>query len=169
MPQIHSASFEAIAMQELPVLYRIAKRMTLDPSEAEDLVAQTLANASSAWHSFDGRHARSWLVRIMKNEHFSNFRRKKARPEPVPLEADILGEDPWEEVSWKASGDQIWNAVDELPEDFRLTISLCDVEELTYEEAARAMDIPVGTVRSRLFRARRLLRAKLSHLNPVVN
>lgn len=169
MAHPHAVSFEAVALEELPVLYRIAKRMTLDPVEAEDLVAQTLANASAAWHSFDGRHARSWLVRIMKNEHFSNFRRKKARPESVPLEVDIVGEDPWEEVSWKAAGDQIWEAVDELPEDFRMTISLCDVEELTYEEAAKAMDIPVGTVRSRLFRARRLLRAKLSHLSPVVN
>lgn len=150
------------------MLYRIAKRLTLDPVEAEDLVGQTLAKASAAWSAFEGEHVRSWLIKIMKNEHVTAYRKKQARPQAAPLEMDMPGEDPWEEVSWKAVGDQIWNAVDELPEDYRLTLSLCDVEELTYEEAARAMEIPIGTVRSRLFRARRLLRARLAHLSPQV-
>lgn len=166
--QSKTGTFESVALQELPMLYRIARRLTLDPVDAEDLVGQTLAKAAGAWKSFDGDHARSWLIKIMKNEHITAYRRKKARPEKAPLDAELAGEDPWEEVSWKAVGDQIWGAVDALPEDYRLTLSLCDVEELTYEQAAKAMDIPVGTVRSRLFRARRLLRASLAHLAPQV-
>ncbi len=153
----------------MPLLYRIAKRLTLDPVEAEDLVSQTFVNAAAAWGSFDGRYPRSWLIKIMKNERFRMLRTKKARPETVSLETDLAGHESWEEVDWRATGDQIWSALDELPEDYRMTISLCDVEELTYVEAAKAMDVPVGTVRSRLFRARRILRDKLAHLSPMVN
>lgn len=159
-------NFEVVALEELPVLYRIAKRLTLDPVEAEDLVSQTLSKAWAGWKSFDGSHPRSWLVRIMKNEHFAAHRRKQSRPVTVPLEMDVAEHDSTEQMDWTASGDEIWKAVDSLPDEYRLTISLCDVEELTYEEAAKALEVPVGTIRSRLFRARRMLRVALAHMAP---
>jgi RNA polymerase sigma-70 factor (ECF subfamily) len=166
-PRAGAGSFEKVALVEMPVLYRVAKRLTLDLNEAEDLVGQTLVKAVGAWSSFDGRFARSWLIRILKNEHLGNLRKSASRPTTVPLDDTQLSEeDCWEEVSWKAVGEEIWKELDALPEAFRLTIALCDVEELTYEEAAEAMDVPVGTVRSRLFRARRMLRSKLARLSP---
>jgi RNA polymerase sigma-70 factor (ECF subfamily) len=70
----------------------------------------------------------------------------------------------WEQVSWNAVGENILRELDKIPEEYRLAVALCDVEEMSYEEAAQALEVPVGTVRSRLFRGRRLLRAKLVHI-----
>lgn len=146
------------------MLYRVARRMALNDADAEDLVGQSLLLAAKAWGKFDGRHPRSWLIRIMRNEHTGRIRQRASHPETGLEEVAELSEDGfWEEVSWRAVGTDILRELDRLPEEYRLAVSLCDVEEMSYEQAAEAMEVAVGTVRSRLFRGRRMLRSRLVH------
>jgi RNA polymerase sigma-70 factor (ECF subfamily) len=161
-PKTFARSFEDQVVPEIPVLYRVARRLTRNDAEAEDLVSQTLLLAVRAWDSFDGRHLRSWLVRILRNE-FTALRRRVLRKGEVALD-DIVepgDEGFWREINWRMVGDRLVVELDRLPEEYRMAVTLCDVEEMSYEEAAAAMDVPVGTVRSRLFRGRRILRARL--------
>ena len=147
---------------ELPMLYRVARRFVASQDDAEDMVQQTLIKAFKNWDRFDGQHVRAWLVRILRNEVLM------ARRGPSPaVSIEDVGEhefvEPpfWSEVLWRDRAGQLMRAIDELPEIHRLLVQLCDIEGLTYEEAAQAVDAPVGTVRSRLFRARASLREKL--------
>ncbi len=155
-------SLEKLITKELPMLYRVAKRLVATQDEAEDLVGQTLVKATRGWENFDGSYPKSWLVKILKNEFLETLRRKKARPLLVEID----------EAHWNSLPDgplavdhlevsEVLAAVDKLPEEYRLTLVLFDVEQLTYDEIALATAVPVGTVRSRLFRARRLLRRAL--------
>jgi RNA polymerase sigma-70 factor (ECF subfamily) len=151
-------SFEDSLRDELPVLFRVAKRLTRSEQEAEDLVGQTLLSACRAQKSFDGRHLRSWLIRIQRNEFNSNLRRASSRPELILEEIEGASETLWDEVAWRVDAETLLEELQQMSEDQQMIIQLCDVEELTYEEAAEALEIPVGTVRSRLFRARAKLR-----------
>ena len=155
--------FESSVKNELPVLYRVARRMGCNQDEAEDTVQSALIKAYQAWERFDGRHLRSWLIRILRNERLMQLRSEKPHSsldEPGAVEA---AEEPfWEEVSWRMEADRILDELENLPEVYKMAIQLCDVEQLTYEEAATAMDVPIGTVRSRLFRARAMLRKRLA-------
>jgi RNA polymerase sigma-70 factor (ECF subfamily) len=164
-PQATRPSFETVARAELPTLYRVALRLTGNPDDAEDLVSQTILNAHRSWSGFDGSYPRSWLIKILKNE-FLGQRRKLGAKGNVSIDQveEPSDEGFWEEVSWAAVGENILRELDKLPEEYRLVVSLCDVEEMSYEEAAMALEIPVGTIRSRLFRGRRLLRSKLAHI-----
>ena len=158
-------SFERVAETEIPVLYRVARRLTRNDTEAEDLVGQTLLSAARAWDSFDGRFARSWLLRILKNAHTATVRTKINQPERAVIEDEEYGdEDPWGDIDWRLIGSEILRVLDRLPEEFRLAVTLCDVEELSYQEAAEVLEVPIGTVRSRLFRGRRMIRCKLPAL-----
>jgi len=154
--------FEKVIRQELPMLYRVSRRFSPNSDDAEDMVQQTLIKAFRKWDQFDGRHLRAWLVRILRNEVL--MARRAAGPE---VSLDLVGEaefvEPpfWSEVLWRERQDQIMESLDSLPEIHRMLIQLCDVEGLTYEEAAQALDVPIGTVRSRLFRARAALRERL--------
>lgn len=156
-------SFEGQVKPELPVLYRVARRMGATTEEAEDLVQTTLIKAYQAWERFDGRHLRSWLIRILRNERLMLLRSAK---ETSSLEDEMANEPAdaslWEEVSWRLEAGRILQEMENLPEPYRLAIQLCDVEQMTYEEAAEALDIPIGTVRSRLFRGRTMLRERLT-------
>jgi RNA polymerase sigma-70 factor, ECF subfamily len=156
-------SFERTALAELGLLYRVARRLVLDSVDAEDLVGQTLCAAARAWSSFDGRHPRSWLLTILKNEHLKGIRRAGSRPRTVPMEDNFEHGDLGfgDEVENRALADRILTELDALPEEFRMAVALCDVEQMSYEEAAKVMRVPVGTVRSRLFRGRRALRERL--------
>jgi RNA polymerase sigma-70 factor (ECF subfamily) len=156
-------SFEQVALAELPVLYRVAKRLASDPSKAEDLVGQTLLDAGKAWDNFDGEFPRSWLIRILQNNHRKDLRRESSRPKTQPIEdyQETSESDNWGELNWKVIGPNILEEVDRLPEEYRLAVVLCDVEQLDYAEAAEAMEVPIGTVRSRLYRGRRILRDRL--------
>ena len=157
-------SFDAAARGELPVLYRVARRLAGSDADAEDLVGSALLQAARAWEGFDGRYVRSWLVQILRNEHLMLVRKRGRKPE-VAFEEGHEPSDAgfWEAVAWGAVGDDILRELDRLPEEYRLAVALCDVEEMAYDEAALALGVPVGTVRSRLFRGRRLLRARLVH------
>ena len=150
--------FETSLRNELPVLFRVAKRLAKSSDTAEDLVGQTLYAAVRFKGSFDGRHLRSWLIKILRNEFNTLIRREAARPTVVLDEVEGEAESFWEEVQWRVDADTLMRELDNLSEEHRMIIQLCDVEELSYEEAADALDIPIGTVRSRLFRARAKLR-----------
>lgn len=157
------ATFESVVLAEIPVLYRVARRLVRSDADAEDLVGQALLLAAKGWAGFDGRHPRSWLIRILKNEHLGRIRSRAAHPEariddvPEPMEDGF-----WEQVSWHAVGENILTELDRIPEEYRMAVVLCDIEELSYEDAAAAMEVAVGTVRSRLFRGRRMLRSRLA-------
>ena len=155
--------FEKAALSELPLLYRVARRYAMNAAEAEDLVGQTLLSAARAWDNFDGRHTRSWLITILKNEHLKTIRQKSSRPKTIGFEesGEVSEGDLGSEIDQRAFVEDILRELDSLPEDFRMAVALCDVEQMSYEDAAEALGIPIGTVRSRLFRGRRALREKL--------
>lgn len=154
--------FERSVSPELPVLYRVAKRLGCKPEEAEDLVQTCLIKAYKAWDRFDGQHLRSWLIRILRNERLMVIRSQK---DAVSLDEyedlDIPTEGFWTALSGKLEAERILAAIEKLSPAYQMTIHLCDVEELSYEEAAAVMDIPIGTVRSRLSRARQIVREML--------
>ncbi len=156
--------FETHLQAEIPVLFRVAKRLAKSSDIAEDLVGQTLYAAIKFKRSFDGRHLRSWLIKILRNEFNTLIRRENSRPTVVLDEVDGETDDFWEEVHWRVDADVLMRELDNLTDGHRMIIQLCDVEELSYEEAADALEIPVGTVRSRLFRARAKLRDRCRDL-----
>ena len=155
--------FEKAALGELGLLYRVARRYAMNATDAEDLVSQTLLAAAKAWDGFDGKHLRSWLITILKNEHLKAIRHRASRPKTVGLDDsfELPQESPANEIDQRAFVEDILRELDGLPEDFRMAVALCDVEQMSYEDAAAALGIPIGTVRSRLFRGRRALREKL--------
>lgn len=153
---------EDLLRQELDMLFRIARRMTGNDADAEDIVGQTMLAAVRTYDRFDGRHPRAWLAQILRNEWLQTLRRRKSRPEadfedaPEPSEEGF-----WKEVDDKLQAERILAELESLPPDFRDAIVFCDVEEMSYEEAAAAMGVPSGTLRSRLHRGRKMLRARL--------
>ena len=160
----HKPPFGEVAEKELAVLYRVARRLTRNDTDAEDLVGSALYNAARGYANFDGRHPRSWMIRILRNEWLQTVRAKEIRPE-TQLDDSIDPADDgfWREVETRLDVEAVLGSLDRLPEEYRLAVVLCDVEQMTYEEAGIAMDVPVGTVRSRLFRGRKLLQARLGN------
>ena len=154
--------FSDIVDSEIPVLYRMAKTLTSDDSDAEDLVAQTLLLAAKAWDRFDGEYPRSWLIKILRNEFFGTVRKKANQPQvQLGSIAEPSDEGYWEDIDSKLALQDILTELKMLPDDYKAVLALCDIEELSYEEASIALEIPVGTVRSRLHRGRKLLRSRL--------
>ncbi|MEQ1821738.1 MAG: sigma-70 family RNA polymerase sigma factor [Fimbriimonadaceae bacterium] len=156
--------FENSIRPELPVLYRVARRMVSSDDEAADLVQQTLLKSFQAWGRFDGRHLRSWLIQILRNENRMRLRSKGRHETEDISDNDIADTSFWDEVHWRHQANQLLVELDKLAPEFRIAIVLCDIEEMSYDEVAIAMDIPVGTVRSRLSRGRALLRKKLTEV-----
>ena len=164
------ASFEREALVHLDSLYRVAVRLTGNPAEADDLVQETMLKAYRAWHRFEqGTNAKGWLLTILRHAFINEYRRRTRHPETVDLDAiepfsvfdELQDDDPQGTFFDRIVDDEVLRAIDELPEQFRETVVLSDVEGLSYEEIARVLEVPVGTVKSRLFRARRMLQAKL--------
>jgi RNA polymerase sigma-70 factor (ECF subfamily) len=154
--------FERMVRGELAVLYRVARRMGVSAEQAEDLVQLTLVKAFQAWDSFDGRYLRSWLIRILRNERLMALRSERPESSIDEMPEGELAEAPfWDEVSWRIEADRVLMELESLPDIYQLAIQLIDVEQMTYEEAAEALGVPIGTVRSRLFRAREMLRNRL--------
>ncbi len=166
--------FEGEFMPHIDSMYNFAYRLTFDEDEAKDLVQDTYLKAYRFINSFQqGTNAKAWLYRILKNSFINDYRKKSKQPskvdyqeveqfynsEDTPSEATI---DLRLESTKDMIGDEITNALNSLAIDFRTVIILCDLEGFTYEEMAKILDIPIGTVRSRLHRARNLLREKLS-------
>lgn len=164
-------AFEREALPHLRQVWAAAMRFCRDPAEAEDLVQETYLRAYRSFDSYrPGTNCRAWLLTILYSVFVNRYRRSRREPEardPATLESLAERErapDDWERPLLDAAtagrwgtGETVEAALAELSEEFRETVLLVDVEELTYEEAADALGCPVGTVRSRLFRGRRLL------------
>lgn len=162
--------FDQEILPHLDLLYRVALRFTRDPSRAEDLVQDTMVKAFRNWEKFEpGTSARAWLLAILRNTFINAYRREQREPvlmEPEVLEAQAAahpGEDSDPEGAFfdQIVDARILQALDRLAPEFREVMVLSDVEGLPYAEIAHALDIPVGTVKSRLFRARRQMQNEL--------
>jgi len=166
--------FESEFMPQINSMYNFAFRLTLDEDDAKDLVQDTYLKAFRFISSFQqGTNAKAWLFRILKNSFINDFRKKSKEPSKVDyqdvetfynsddVDSDITTDLRVESVQ-DMIGDEVSNALNSLPVDFRTVIILCDLEGFTYEEMAKILDIPIGTVRSRLHRARNILKDKLS-------
>jgi RNA polymerase sigma-70 factor (ECF subfamily) len=161
--------FEQLALEQLDLLYRIARRLTRDTSRAEDLVQETYARALRARDSFD-LHAhgiKPWLLRIMHNVHISRSEREGRQPTAVEDEhlesASGAGNipAPYDITSFQGMDQQLVRAIDSLPAEYQVVLMLWAIDELSYKEIAEAVGIPIGTVMSRLHRARQRLSEQL--------
>jgi len=156
-------------MPELEVLARVARSITGTPPDADDLVQDTLLRAYKAIDRFDGRYPRAWLLTIMRNAQINRVRRK--RPElmrdPDTTLAVVANTDSDAQTPESTIVDQTLDAAIErslatIPDQFREAIHLVDIDGLSYNEAAAVLDVPVGTIMSRLHRGRKLIRTSLT-------
>jgi RNA polymerase sigma-70 factor, ECF subfamily len=157
-----STEFEGAALAYADQLFRVALRLCREPGKAEDLVQEAYLQAWRSFHRFElGTNLRAWLFKIMFNTYYSNQR--KARLQLVPVEetlAETLTYDP--PTPARLTDEDVLGALERLPRDFQIPVVLADVEELSYREVAEALEIPLGTVMSRLHRGRKLLRMELT-------
>lgn len=162
--------FCALAVGYMAPLYNTARRITGDPHEAEDLVQDTYQRALQAYQQLKSpAQCRAWLYQILRNLFIDAYRRKRAMPELVVLDGARDGQDEVaafcsasaeEEVLRRLSHEDVHRAWAALPEELRTALMLCDIEGFTYQEIADILGCPVGTVRSRIARARRALLIK---------
>jgi RNA polymerase sigma-70 factor (ECF subfamily) len=171
------ARFAEQAMEHMGSLYSAALRMTRNPADAEDLVQETYLKAYRAFASFEeGTNLKAWLYRILTNTFINSYRSKKRRPDETELEdvedlylyrrlggleAAAAGRSAEDELMDMFTETEIKQAVEELPEQFRLAVLLADVEGFSYKEIAEILDVPIGTVMSRLHRGRKALQKRL--------
>lgn len=166
--------FDKEFMPHIDSMYNFAFRLTNDEDDANDLVQDTYLKAFRFINSFErGTNAKAWLFRILKNSFINDYRKKSKEPSKVDYQDVETTYNSTEDAEMDATtdlrtetvqdmiGDEVANALNSLPVDFRTVIILCDIEGFTYEEMAKILDIPIGTVRSRLHRARNLLKEKL--------
>lgn len=164
------ARFEAEVLPHLDTLYRVARRLTGEPADAEDLVQEALLKAWRGWAGFTpGSNARAWLLTILRNAFVSRWRSRRREGTSVPLDdaEPFLAargngeEDPEGRFFDQLMDAKVTRAVEALPDEYREAVVLSDLEGLPYAEVAEVLGVPVGTVKSRLFRARRRLQRTL--------
>jgi RNA polymerase sigma-70 factor (ECF subfamily) len=158
--------FEALALEHLDMLYRVARRMTRDPHRAEDLVQETYLRAfrSAGEFKLQTFGIRPWLLRILHNLHVSRGQREKRQPtgiEEEQLEHAAIAPEPIPAFTWDGMDEQLKRAFDNLPDEYQTVMQLWAIEELSYKEIADALSVPLGTVMSRLHRARQRLAEQL--------
>lgn len=165
--------FNEEIIPHLDALYNFGLRLTADPNDAEDLVQDTIVKAYRFFSSYEkGTNAKAWLFRILKNSYINNYRKKSKKPAEVDydevatfyesIRADRTETSNLEDKMFRELiDDDLSKALNGIPEDFRTVVLLCDVEDFTYEEIANMLDVPIGTIRSRLHRGRNLLKAQL--------
>lgn len=171
--QLLYADFEREAVPHMNAVFNFALRMTGDEDDANDLVQETYLKAFRFFDKFEkGTNCKAWLFRIMKNSYINDYRKAVKEPNKVDYEdvqnfyenvkSDEIDSKHYEQDAFSnLLDDEITKVLSALPEDFRTAIILSDIEGFTYEEIADFVDIPVGTVRSRLHRARKMLYAQL--------
>jgi RNA polymerase sigma-70 factor (ECF subfamily) len=164
------AHFEGEALPHLDTVYRVALRLAGDASEAEDLTQETMLKALRAWHQYrPGTNAKAWLLTILRNTFINRYRRNALRGETVDVHEvepftvfrDVQDADPEGSFFARIVDEEVVRAIDALPPDFRETLVLSDLEGLPYADIAAVLGVPVGTVKSRLFRARQALQRRL--------
>jgi RNA polymerase sigma-70 factor, ECF subfamily len=165
--------FNEEIIPHLDALYNFGLRLTSDPNDAEDLVQDTIVKAYRFFSSYEkGTNAKAWLFRILKNSYINNYRKNSKKPQEVDYDEvatfyeTIRAErtetsDLEDKMFRELIDDDLTRALDSIPEDFRTVVLLCDVEDFTYEEIANMLDVPIGTIRSRLHRGRNLLKVQL--------
>ena len=165
--------FEEEFLPQIDALYTFAYHLTYNEEDANDLVQETYLKAYRFVESYnEGTNAKAWLFRILKNAFINQYRKRSKQPTQVDYEEIINFHDEEdssyssfldlrEEMFQDMMGDEVTTAINALPVDFRVVILLCDIEGFTYEEIAKIIDIPIGTVRSRLHRARNMLKEQL--------
>lgn len=167
-------SFEQLFIPYADDLFTYAYHLASNEHNAEDLVQETLIKAYKAKNSFqEGTNAKAWLFTILKHTFFNEYNKKKRQPNEVDYEDFVVYHEKDDEVVSMSSsdlrtdifdnilGDEVTLALSNLSDEFKEVILLCDVENFTYEEIASILDIPIGTVRSRLHRARTALKDTL--------
>ena len=168
--------FEVEFSPHADTLYNFAYNLTHNEEDANDLVQETYMKAYRFIDKYiEGTNAKAWLFKILKNGFINQYRKKSKRPKKVDYEEIISYHDEEEgtkltsyidlreEIYQSMMGDEVTTAVNALPVDFRTVILLCDIEGFTYEEISKIIDIPIGTVRSRLHRARNMLKERLTN------
>lgn len=176
-PMADRSQFTEQAMEYMPALYTAALRMTRNAADAEDLVQETFLKAYRSFESFeDGTNLKAWLYRILTNTFINSYRASKRRPEKADVEdiedlylykrlnelpAPGVGRSAEEELLQRITDDEVKQAIESLPENFRIAVLLADVEGFSYKEIAEITDVPIGTVMSRIHRGRRALQKAL--------
>jgi RNA polymerase sigma-70 factor (ECF subfamily) len=171
--QLKQQEFQQEAVAHINSLYNYALHLTMNPDDAEDLVQETYLKAYKFFDSFErGTNCKAWLFKILKNNYINKFRKNSREPGKVDYDLikdfyhtikDVQSDTTEAESDFFHSllHDEVYQALQVLPDEFREVIQLCDIEGFTYEEIANMVESPIGTVRSRLYRGRKLLRAKL--------
>jgi RNA polymerase sigma-70 factor (ECF subfamily) len=165
-PAIDDTAFERYVLPEIEVLLRVAHSLTRNHAEAEDLVQDTLLRAYRGIDGFDGRHPRAWLLTILRNTHINRNRRRRPELLRDPDAAtdrmiSAASDERTDAVIDDEVDVEIIRALESLDEPFRRVVELVDIDGLSYAEAAEVLDVPVGTVMSRLHRARSRIRDRL--------
>jgi len=169
------AEFERVALPQLSHIYTSAFYLTRDKTEAEDLVQETYLRAFRFFDKFQpGTNCRAWLLSILRNLFINRFRQKRKEPEKVDWEKieqvyesmvqqgeKAERDNPENQLISRLMDEEVERALRELSEEYRMAIVLVDIEELSYEEAAKVMECAIGTVRSRVSRGRRMLQVAL--------
>lgn len=171
------ATFADDAMQYMPSLYAAAMRMTRNAADAEDLLQETYLRAYRGYQRFEaGTNLKAWMYRILTNTFINSYRAKKRQPEESDLDdvedlylyrhlggldAARIGRSAEDELMDWFTDDEVKNAVEALPDQYRIAVLLADVEGFSYKEISEILDVPIGTVMSRLHRGRKTLQKKL--------
>ena len=170
MSDLKQRSFEEEALPHLDTVYRVALRLSGNETQAEDLTQETMLKAYRSWSQYrEGTNARAWLLTILRNTFINEYRRTRRQGPTVDVTEvesftvfhDVQEVDPEGRFFDNIVDDDVLRAIDALPEEFRETLVLSDIEGLPYAEIAEITEVPVGTVKSRLFRARQALQKQL--------
>ncbi|HUW61734.1 MAG TPA: sigma-70 family RNA polymerase sigma factor [Candidatus Bathyarchaeia archaeon] len=172
---VRSKRFENLVLEHLGMLYAVALRLTRNAADAQDLTQNTVVKALRFHNQFkDGTYIKAWLLTILRNTFINEYRRRVRRPDFVELTGSEAapGTAPDPKVAFEPAADnsadllellddEVKGAVESLPQDFRFAVIMADLKDKSYKEIAEAMDCPLGTVMSRLYRGRKLLRQRL--------